>query len=206
MAASVTVEVLTPPVVDHLYFWAIQVAFPGAGAAHLGLQWNHRHPGFGAANWGGYAADGSLLAGTESPLPSTPDDPNTRDYPWEPERAYRLRVHRVGEGAWRGEVTDLTTGDATTVRDLMVAASFLGDPMVWSEVFARCDDPSVTVRWSDSEVVTDRGDRFAPTALAVNYQSHADGGCANTTSVLDDRGGVLQVTNAERHTPQGATL
>ena len=64
----------------------------------------------------------------------------------------------------------------------------------------------MTVRWSDSEVVTDRGDRFAPTALAVNYQSHADGGCANTTSVLDDRGGVLQVTNAERHTPQGATL
>jgi len=206
VAASVTVEVLTPPVVDHLYFWALQVAFPGAGAAHLGLQWNHRHPGFGAANWGGYAADGSLLAGTESPLPSTPDDPNTRDYPWESERAYRLRVHRVDEGAWRGEVTDLTTGDATTVRDLMVAASFLGDPMVWSEVFARCDDPSVTVRWSDSEVVTDRGDRFAPTALAVNYQSYADGGCANTTSVPDDRGGVLQVTNAERHTPQSATL
>ena len=51
--------------------------------------------------------------------------------------AYRLRVHRVDEGAWRGEVTDLTTGDATTVRDLMVAASFLGDPMVWSEVFRR---------------------------------------------------------------------
>ena len=206
MAASVTVEVVTPPVVDDLYFWALQVAFPGAGAAHLGLQWNHRHPGFGAANWGGYAADGSLLAGTESPLPSTPADPNTRDYPWERERAYRLRVHRVDEGAWRGEVTDLTTGDATTVRDLMVAASFLGDPMVWSEVFARCDDPSVTVRWSDSEVVTDRGDRFAPAALAVNYQSYADGGCANTTSVPDDRGGVLQITNAERHTPQGTAL
>ena len=157
-------------------------------------------------NWGGYAADGSLLAGTESALPSTPADPNTRDYPWESERAYRLRVHRVDEGAWRGEVTDLTTGDATTVRDLMPAAPFLGDPMVWSEVFARCDDPSVTARWSEFEVVSDRGEHFAPTALTVNYQSHADGGCANTTSVPDDHGGVLQVTNAERLTPQGGTL
>jgi hypothetical protein len=206
VAASVTLEVRTPPVVDHLYFWALQVGFPGAGAAHLGLQWNHRHPGFGAVNWGGYAADGSLLAGTESPLPSTPADPNTRDYLWEPERAYRLRVHRVDEDAWRGEVTDLTTGDASTVRDLMAAASFLGEPMVWSEVFARCDDPSATVRWSDFEVRTEAGDRLGPTAIAVNYQSHADGGCANTTSVPDDHGGVLQVTNAERLTRQGGTL
>jgi hypothetical protein len=198
--------VRTPPVVDHLYFWALQVAFPGAGAAHLGLQWNHRHPGFGAVNWGGYAGDGSLLVGTESPLPSTPADPNTRDYAWVPERAYRLGVRRAGEGTWRGEVIDLTTGNTTAVRDLIAGAPFLGDPMVWSEVFARCDDPSVTVRWSDFEVVSDRGDRFTPTALAVNYQSHADGGCANTTSVPDDQGGVLQITSTERLTPQAAKL
>jgi hypothetical protein len=206
VAASVTLEVRTPPVVDHLYFWALQVAFPGAGAAHLGLQWNDRHPGFGAVNWGGYAADGSLLAGRESPLPSTPADPNTRDYSWEPTREYRLRVVRVDEGAWRGQVTDLTSGDTTTVRDLIAAAPFLGDPMVWSEVFARCDDPSVTVRWSDFEVRTEAGDRLGPTALTVNYQAHADGGCSNTTSVPDDQGGVVQVTNAERHTPQGSTI
>jgi hypothetical protein len=206
VAASVTLEVRTPPIVDDLYFWALQVAFPGAGAAHLGLQWNHRHPAFGAVNWGGYAADGSLLQGTESPLPSTPADPNTRDYAWEPERAYRLRVHRIDEGTWRGEVTDLATGDASTVRELMAAASCLGDPMVWSEVFARCDDPSVTVRWSDFEVVSDRGDRFVPTAVAVNYQSYADGGCANTTSALDGRGGVLQCTNSDRVTRQGEAI
>jgi hypothetical protein len=206
VSTSVTVEVLTPPVVDHLYFWALQVAFPGAGAAHLGLQWNHRHPGFGAVNWGGYATDGSLLAGTESPLPSTPADLNTRDYPWEAGRPYRLGVHRTGEGEWRGEITDVATGGAATVRDLSAGASFLADPMVWSEVFARCDDPTVTVRWADFEVVTERGDRFAPTALAVNYQCHADGGCANTTSVLDHRGGALQVTSTERSTPQGAAL
>ena len=206
VSASVTLEVLTPPAVDHLYFWALQVSFPGAGAAHLGLQWNDRHPGFGAVNWGGYAADGSLLPGTDSPLPSTPADPNTRDYPWEPGRPYRLRVHRVDEGAWRGGVTDLRIDNTVTVRDLTAAARYLGDPMVWSEVFARCDDPPVTVRWSGFEVVTDGGDRFAPSALAVNYQSHADGGCANTTSVLEDGSGVLQRTNSDRVTPQGAAL
>jgi hypothetical protein len=206
VAASVTLEVLTPPVVDHLYFWALQVGFPGAGAAHLGLQWNDRHPGFGAVNWGGYAADGSLLTGTESPLPSTPADPNTRDYAWEPGRAYRLGVRGTEEGAWRGEITDVAAGDTATVRDLIAAAPFLGEPMVWSEVFARCDDPSVTARWSDFEVVSDRGDRFAPNAVAVNYQSNADGGCTNTTSVPDGEGGVLQITSNERTTPQGNAL
>ena len=204
--AGVTLEVLRPPAVDHLFFWALQVAFPGAGAAHLGLQWNYRHPGFGAVNWGGYAAGGSLLSGTASSLPSTPEDPNTRDYPWEPARPYRLVVRRAGDSLWRGEVTDLTINEATAVRDLTASAAFLGDPMVWSEVFARCDDPPVTVRWSDFEVVTDRGERIEPTAFTVNYQSHADGGCANTTSNHDDRGGVLQVTSTERLTPQGSTI
>jgi hypothetical protein len=204
--AGVTLEVVTPPAVDHLYFWALQVAFPGAGAAHLGLQWNDRHPGFGAVNWGGYAADGSLLRGTESSLPSTPADPNTRDYAWQPARAYRLGVRRAADGGWRGEVSDVAAGDTTAVRDLAAAAPYLAEPMVWSEVFARCDDPSVTARWSDFEVVTDRGDRIVPGALAVNYQAHADGGCANTTCAADGRGGVLQVTNTERLTPQGSTL
>ena len=56
-----------------------------------------------AVNWGGYAdiADvRSVLEGTPSPLPSTPDDPNTRDYPWQ-SRAwrYRLRMATVANGA-----------------------------------------------------------------------------------------------------------
>ncbi len=206
VAAAVTLEVVTAPVVEHLYFWALQVGFPGAGAAHLGLQWNHRHPGFGAVNWGGYTANGSLLDGTASGLPSTPEDPNTRDYPWEPGRAYQLHVHHAGESRWRGEVTDLATGVTTAVRDLIAPSEFLGEPMVWSEVFARCDDPPVTARWSDFEVETERGDRVVPVALVVNYQSHGDGGCANTVSLLDDVGGVLQITNTERGTLQGAAL
>jgi hypothetical protein len=205
--AAVTLEVVRAPAVEHLYFWALQVSFPGAGAAHLGLQWNRAFPSFGAVNWGGYASNGSLLRGTESLLPSTPGDPNTRDYLWEPEHAYKFRVHRAGERSWRGEVTDLTTGGVTTVRDLIADSPFLAEPMVWSEVFARCDDPSVAARWSVFEVVTDRGDRLAPTALAVNYQAHREGGCANTTSILDESGdAALQETNAERTTPRGALL
>jgi hypothetical protein len=204
--AAVTLEVTHAPVVEHLYFWALQVGFPGAGGAHLGLQWNRAFPGYGAANWGGYAVDGSLLPGTESPLRSTPGDPNTRDYPWQPERAYRLRVHSVYDGVWRGEVADVAAGEATTVRDLIAASPYLAEPTVWSEVFARCDDPSVTVRWSDFEVVTERGERITPTALVVNYQAHADGGCAKTTSALDDQGRALQITNTERSAPQGTAL
>ena len=206
VAAAVTLEVLAPPAVEHLHFWALQVGFPGTGAAHLGLQWNHRHPGFGAVNWGGYATSGSLLDGPSSELASTPDDPNTRDYAWQPGRAYRLSVHRAREHRWRGAVTDVATGVMTTVRELVVSSEYLSDPLVWSEVFARCDDPSVTARWSGFEVVTERGARRAPRALAVHYQSHGDGGCANTTSRLDDQGGVLQVTNTDRVTPQGAAL
>jgi hypothetical protein len=203
--AAVTLEVTQPPVVEHLYFWAMQVGFPGAGGGHIGLQWNRAFPGFGAVNWGGYAVDGSLLPGTESRLPSTPGDPNTRDYPWQPRRAYRLRVHRFSATSWQGDVTDVPTGERAVVRHLIAASPFLADPMVWSEVFARCDDPSVTVRWSDFEVLTERGERITPTALVVNYQSPRDGGCANTRSVLD-ADGMLQITNAERTTPQGALL
>jgi hypothetical protein len=205
--ASARLEVLAAPVVEHLYFWALQVSFPGAGAAHLGLQWNRTFPSFGAANWGGYASGGGLLPGTASSLTSSPNDPNTRDFPWQPARPYRLRVARVEPGVWRGEITDTTTGTASVVRNLHAPSEFLGEPMVWSEVFARCDDPSVTVRWSDFEIVSERGARFVPDGLLVNYQSHADGGCANTTSVVDPDGhGVLQITNTERVTPQGAEL
>src|SRR5262249_60733576 len=111
-----------------------------------------------------------------------------------------------GGGLWRAQVTALAPVDTSPVRDLIATAPFLGAPMVGSEVFARCDAPSVTVRWSDFEVVTDRGDRVVPAALTANYQSHADGGCANTASVADDRGGVLQITNTHRVSTTSDTI
>ena len=54
---SVTLEVLQPPTVDRLYFWALQADFATgdagrrpAGGAHLGLQWHPQHPGSTAVN------------------------------------------------------------------------------------------------------------------------------------------------------------
>jgi hypothetical protein len=210
---AVQLEVVVPPEVDRLYFWALQVSFLDGvvdrGGAHVGLQWNRRHPDHGAVNWGGYRPGGGLLDGTDSALPSTPRDPNTRDYPWQPERPYRLRVSAApgSTGAWQGEVTDLTTGEATVVRHLLAGGDRLVRPMVWSEVFARCDHPSVTARWSSFEVVTAAGERLAPRAVQVNYQARAAGGCDNTTVAVEpDGAGILQVTAAERVVAQGAVL
>lgn len=208
---SAVLEVVVPPAVDRLYFWALQVSFlDGArhlGAAHVGLQWNRNHPGGGAVNWGGYDAGGGLLPGSASALPSTPNDPNTRDFPWQPGRPYRLRVAGVpgSPGRWRADVTDLRAGRSAVIRDLMAGGDRLASPMVWSEVFARCEHPSVTVRWSGLEARTAAGDTERPTALSVNYEAHSAGGCDNTT-VAAEADGVLQVTSAERTVRQGAVL
>lgn len=208
---AVTLEVVVPPSVDRLYFWALQVSFldGGAhrGAAHIGLQANRNHPGGRAVNWGGYAAGGGLLTGTPSALPSAPDDPNTRDYPWEPGQPYRLRVLRTPDspGRWRGEVTDIRAGRVSVIRDLLAGGDRMESPMVWSEVFARCEHPSVAVRWSDLSATTAGGGTVTPSGLAVNYEAHAAGGCGNTTSVRDELG-VLQITNTERTVRQGSVI
>jgi len=208
---SAVLEVVVPPAVDRLYFWALQVSFlDGArnrGAAHVGLQWNRNHPGGGAVNWGGYAAGGGLLPGSASPLPSTPNDPNTRDYPWQPGRPYRLRVAGApgAPGRWQAEVTDLRAGRSAVIRSLTAGGDRLGSPTVWSEVFARCEHPSVTVRWSGLEARTADGRTVRPTALSVSYEAHAAGGCDNTTTAADEQG-ILQVTNTKRSVRQGAVI
>jgi len=208
---AAVLEVVVPPAVDRLYFWALQVSFLDGnvprGAAHIGLQWNRNHPASRAVNWGGYAAAGGLLAGSTSGLPSAPHDPNTRDYPWEPGRAYRLRVARVpsSPGRWQGEVTDLGTGASTVIRHLDAGGDRLSSPLVWSEVFARCEHPSVTVRWSGLEATTLAGDTVVPTGLSVNYEARAVGGCDNTT-VATDETGILQVTRAARRVAQGTVV
>jgi hypothetical protein len=215
LEVAVVLEVEEPPVVERLYFWALQVGFSDdggtrPGGAHIGLQWNPAHPGHGAVNWGGYASQqrgGAILQGSASGLPSARQDPNTRDYPWLPGRRYRLRVTPTPEerGWWRGTVTDLDTGTETVVRDLRGGGSRLVDPVVWSEVFADCDDPRVAVRWSDFRVVDAVGQTFAPRALRVNYQAPERGGCPNTNSVVVG-GTAIQATNSERVIPQGASL
>ncbi|MBU1228158.1 MAG: hypothetical protein KJ698_13225 [Actinobacteria bacterium] len=211
---SAVLEVVVPPAKPRLYFWALQASFAtGAhihGGAHLGLQWNSKFPGGMAANWGGYASDGSILPGSESLLPSARHDPNTRDYPWVAGHRYRLRIARSGEApdglvAWRGTVTHLESGEETCIRDLHTRGEYLIGPMVWSEVFARCEHPAVVARWSDPRAVTAEGADIRPAHVRVNYQTRADGGCDNTTAGVDEIG-ILQVTNARRRVPQDAKI
>lgn len=218
--AAVTLEVLEPPTVPSLYFWALQVDLVDrsggpAGGAHLGLQWHPGHPGSRAVNWGGYHRGGAVLDGTDSALPSATGNPHTRDLPWRAGVPYRLEVGPVpageppvgpaGHTPWRGTVTDTATGESVVVRELFVPGDAIGGIVMWSEVFARCDDPSVAVRWSVPEAVSVHGEVAVPAAVRVNYQSHHDGGCANTDSSVDGVG-LVQRTAVPRATPQGARL
>lgn len=192
---SAVLEVVEPPTVDRLYFWAMQMTFtrPEGGGAHIGLQHHPKFPGSVAANWGGYAPGGGLLAGSPSPLPSTPNDPNTRDFPWEPGRRYRLRVVRGesaddGSTAWRGVIEDESSGDSVTIRDLYSPGTRIRNPAVWTEAFALCEEPPAAVRWSDLGGVDEEGRVIAAGAGHINYQSFAAGGCSNTSTTVDDRG------------------
>jgi hypothetical protein len=217
VVAEATIEIVQPPTVPQLHFWAMQVSFDEqgrhGGAGHIGLQWHRDHPGHTAVNWGGYAATGGELSGSASALPGATGNVNTRDYRWEPGRPYRLRVSRSrspapdGLVAWRGEVIDLHEGQVTAVRDLWASGSSLASPMVWSEVFADCDDPSVVVQWSDLRL-TDAEDRSVTVDEAtVNYQALGQGGCVTTDShVPEGRALFEQRTGIARQTRQGATL
>jgi hypothetical protein len=184
---AATVTVLRPPAVSALYFWALQVGFAdrgrAVGAAHTGLQWNPAARA-GAVNWGGYGPDGEELPGGGSQLAMV-DSVNTRAWPWDPGTPYRLRVWSPAPGAWRSTVTDLVDGRSATIRDLTVAATELVDPVVWAEIFARCDDPPTEVRWSDLAVTDRAGVTAAPIAVVTSYQLPAEGGCANTESVVE---------------------
>jgi hypothetical protein len=218
---SAVLEVTVPPREQALHFWALQVDLADGrgvwGGAHTGLQWNKRYPGGTAVNWGGYKSPdlgGAVLRGTFSSLPGFPDDPNTLGYAWEPGSQYRLRVFRSPDimGAWRAEITDLESGLTSIIRDLLPEPgrdptnSHLGRPIVWSEVFAPCDAPSVAVRWSDLAAVEETGTVLRPAAVRVNYQASQIGGCTNTTVLMDEAGGLLQVTNAPRTVKQDARL
>ncbi len=52
-------------------------------------------------------------------------------------------------GSWRGSLFDPRAGRAVVVRELHAGGTHLTSLMMWSEVFARCDDPPAAVRWSD---------------------------------------------------------
>ena len=204
-----TIEVVEPPTVSMLYFWALQVSFMGPGGriggAHIGLQHHPSYPDSGAVNWGGYRDGAGELEGSVSPLPSALNNINTRTFRWYPNRPYTLRVYRSPDRGWRGSIIDRTTDEETVIRDLWVDADHLGSPVVWSEVFAHCDHPAAAVRWSELIGVGEDGTVHDARSARLNYQTHADGGCANTNTSADGTG-FLQRTNTERLTQTGQTL
>lgn len=209
---AATLEILEPPRVDDLYFWALQVNFAGPGGArrggaHLGLQHHSGHPGSGAVNWGGYGPDGRILDGSTSELPSAMNNANTRDYRWRARRPYRLVIEKAPDPAngWRGTVTDLADETTTVVRDLHVDADYLAGPMTWSEIFAPCDAPPVAVRWSDLETTTERGTVRVGT-VSLNYQTVADGGCSNTSTEVADGEAFVQLSTTPRRYGTGTRL
>ncbi len=211
---SAVLEILTLPAVPDLYFWALQVDFlaggHSTGAGHAGLQWNRDFPEYTAMNWGGYASPesgGGELEGSTFLLPGMAGSQNTQSYQWQSGRPYRLRVFPSPHitQAWRAEVTDLSSGKATPIRDLYTDGDSLAMPMVWTESFADCAAPPVTVRWSHLRAVDSTGRILTPHSLLVNYQSWEQGGCTNT-SVETDARGVLQVTCTPRKLAQGTVL
>jgi hypothetical protein len=206
---SATLSVLRQPTSDRLYFWALQASFLSAdgahGAAHIGLQWNPRHPGNRAVNWGGYADVSdvrSILDGTPSPLPSTPSDPNTRDYPWREGVPYRLRIS-PGLSGWQGSITDLSTGETSVIRDLLASGDRLGGFVVWAEVFAACNHSQTVVQWSDFEAHTASSDVRAPASVRLTFPTGGD--CPNTDVVMSHTG-LLQITNTVRTARDAAVL
>lgn len=205
--AEATLTITEPPHLDRLWFWALQVTFLDrgrpAGGAHLGLQWCPGPLG-PAVNWGGYAPAGGELRGSASALPSAWGNPNTRDYRWEPDRPYRLRVRRVPEG-WRGEVDDVVAGTTTVVRDLHAAGEAIGSPMVWSEVFAACDDPPTEVRWSGLALTGPTGATVEVRAVTLGYQEIAEGGCI-TTETSTEGADLRQRTGTVRTNRAGQRL
>ncbi len=232
---AVTLTVLEGPRVPKLYFWALQANFGSAespagarsrfggglgggqsrpgGGAHLGLQWHPRYPGSTAVNWGGYRPDGRELHGSTSALPSALRNVNTRDFPWRVGVGYRLRIARSPEPVeppgglvpWRGTVTDTSSGVVVQVRDLYAPGDHITAAVMWSEVFADCDEPPVNVLWSHPVALTTSGDEVEVAAMSVNYQSHSDGGCANTNAWSTTEG-WFQRTCTPRATPQGTVL
>ncbi len=223
---SVEVEVVAPPQADRLYFWALQTGFaqsrgPSLGAGHVGLQWHPSYPGSGAVNWGGYRNGGGELAGSPLAVPSALNNPNTGNYPWSPGRRYRITVGpwippggdrggdgdepAAADGSWPAAITDLVSGVRLEIRRLYAGGPELVNISMWSEVFAHCDDPSVTVRWSAPTWVFADGTLGWPSSVRVNYQSWADGGCDNTNCAVDGDA-FTQTTNTERLTPLGTHL
>ncbi len=203
--------VVESPRVPALYFWALQASFGSngktVGAAHMGLQHHPRHPDAGAVNWGGYRHGGGELEGSTSTLPSALNNLNSRDFSWRPGAPYRYHIGPSPERGWRASITDLERDETTVIRDLWAPnpTDELSEIVVWSEVFADCDAPSVRVQWSQPTAITREGRHVSPVAMITSFQRHEDGGCSNTTAAVVD-GAIAQITNTDRTIAPGTRI
>ena len=193
-----TINIGADPDDNFLRFWALEVDFADTagglfGAAHMGLQWIDGFPDSNAVNWGGFDANGVLLTGPGF----LAGGPNTFEYDWTPNTDYKYRVYYVSPGVARAEITDLSTGVVTPIRDLNVGnnATLFRAPRVWGEIFAPCDDlEPLCWEWTDWNW-TLNGVNDTPGSVFANYQSHADGGCTNQ-STIETADGAMQCTNS----------
>jgi len=210
-----TLEIVEPPTVDDLYFWALQASFTDGstnfGGAHLGLQHHPKYPDSRAANWGGYhdaSRGGQVLDGSPLTVPSALNNANTGNFAWQPQTPYVLRIYQdlldQDKTGWLGSITG-PDGEEHVLRELYCPGSALRSPLVWTESFAPCDAAPATVRWSEFTTVTRSGANETVTAVRTNFQSVADGGCSTSDSTVSGAS-VLQSTGVSRTTPQGATL
>ena len=212
VAVEVDLTIDETPGSDHLRFFALQASFAergrAHGAGHLGLQWISWHPGNTAANWGGYHHAGSgqsgELPGTSSALPSAVGNANTRDYEWSAGTPYRLRIAR-GDDGWAGSVTDLGTDTTTVIRELVCRGDRLTSVVMWSEIFAPCEGPGVTVRWGRPRWQVATGEFVPVGQVQLSYQRVEDGGCSNSSTTLEGDA-VVQRTAVPRKHPHGTVL
>ena len=205
-----TLEVVEPPTVAELYFWALQASFTDGstnfGGAHLGLQHHPRYPDSSAANWGGYhdaSRGGQILDGSRLTVPSALNNANTGNFAWRPHTPYVLRI-RQGQQGWLGSITG-PDGEEHVLRELYCPGSAIRSPLVWTESFAQCDAPRATVRWSELTMVNRSGAALPVRAVRTNFQSVADGGCSTSDSTVDGAS-VLQSTGVSRTTSTGEIL
>lgn len=196
---------MVEPTVDDLYFWALQCSFYDAsdnelGGAHTGLQWNSSHPENNAVNWGGYDNLSVELPGSVSQFPSTPDNDNTRDYLWNVGQTYHLRI-------WVSDPGEISASiDGELIRTLICDDTVkLGSYTMWSEIFAQCSDPSVTVKWENMRIINMSDDEVLETEFFINYQAEENDGCLNTNT-YEYNESIRQQTNTTRITPQDAIL
>jgi hypothetical protein len=213
-----TLEIVKPPKVAELYFWALQASFTDGstnfGGAHLGLQHHRSYPDSGAANWGGYhdaSRGGQVLDGSPLTVPSALNNANTGNFAWRPQTPYVLRIRQnvpnpdpENQQGWLGSITG-PDGVENVLRELYCAGSAIRSPLVWTESFAPCDAPRATVRWSNLTMVTRSGAALPIRAVRTNFQSVADGGCSTSDSTVDGAS-VLQSTGVSRTTSTGAIL